>query len=70
MKRTINPGHPNGKQAGLPKAWYACYSSDEDESHEAFQLNLSQEKSDITVTIKGTPVNVCIDSGTTANNID
>ena len=35
-----------------------------------FQLNLNQEKSVITVTIKGTPVKVCIDSGATANTID
>ena len=70
MKRATNPGHPNGKQAGIPKARYVCYSLDEDESHEAFQLNLNQETSDITVTIEGTPVKVCIDSGATANTID
>ena len=50
--------------------WYVCYSSDEDESHQAFQLNPTQEKSDIMVTIKGTPVKVCIDSGATANTIN
>ena len=70
MKRTANPGHPKGKQAGIPKARYVCYSSDEDESHQVFQLNPNQEKSDITVTIEGTPVKVCIDSGATANTID
>ena len=70
MKRTSNPGHPKGKQAGIPKARYVCYSSDEDESHQAFQLNPTQEKSDITVTIEGTPINVCIDSAATANTID
>ena len=70
MKRTANPGHPKGKQAGIPKARYVCYSSDEDETHQVFQLNPNQEKSDITVTIEGTPVKVCIDSGATANTID
>ena len=70
MKRTANPGHPKGKQAGIPKARYVCYSSDDDESYQAFQLNPIQEKSDITVTIEGTPVKVYIDSGTTANTID
>ena len=70
IKRTPNPDRPNGKQAGLPKTRYVCYSSDDDESHEAFQLNSNQEKSDITVTIEGTPVKVCIDSGATANTID
>jgi len=70
MKRTTNPGHPNGKQAGIPKARYVSYSSDEDESQEVFQLDLNQEKSDITVTIEGTTVKVCIDSGGTANTID
>jgi len=69
-KRTTNPGHPNGTEAGVPKAWYVCYSSDEDESNEAFQLNLNQAKSDITVTIKGTPVKLCIYSGATVNTID
>ena len=70
MKRTTNPGHPKGKQAGIPKVWYVRYSSDEDESYQAFQLNPTQEKSDVTVTIEGTPVKVCIDSGSTANTID
>ena len=71
MKRSPNPGRPNDKQAaGLPKAPYVCYSSDDDESHEAFQLNPNQEKSDITVTIEGTPVKVCVDSGAAANTID
>ena len=70
MKRTTNPGHPKGKQAGIPKAQYVCYSSDEDESHQAFQLNPTQEKSDIMVTIEGTPVKVCNDSGATANTIN
>ena len=70
MKRTTNPGHPKGKQAGIPKVRYVRYSSDEDESHQAFQLDPTQEKSDITVTIEGTPVKVCIDSGATANTID
>ena len=70
MKRTTNPGYPKGKQAGTPKARYVCYSSDEDESHQAFHLNPTKEKSDITVTIEGTPVKVCIDSGATANTID
>ena len=70
MKRITNPGHPKGKQAGISKARYVCYSSDEDESHQAFQLNPAQEKSDITVTIEGTPFKVCIDSGATVNTID
>ena len=70
MERTRNQGHPKGKQAEIPKARYVCYSSDEDESHQAFQLNPTQEKLDITVTIEGIPVKVCIDSGTTANTID
>ena len=69
-KRTPNPGRPNGKQAGLPKAWYVCHSLDDDESQQAFQLNPNQEKLDITVTIEGTPVKVCIDSVSTANTID
>ena len=55
MKKTPNPGRPNGKQAGLPKARYLCYSSDDDASQQAFQLNPNQEKSDITITIEGTP---------------
>ena len=70
MKRTTNPGHPKGKQAGILKARYACYSSDEDESHQSFQINPTQEKSDIMVTIQGTPVKVYIDSGTTVNTIN
>ena len=70
MKRTTNPAHPKGNQAEIPKARYVCYSSGEDESHQAFQLNPTQEKSDIMVTIEGTPVKVCIDSGATANTID
>ncbi|XP_073239887.1 uncharacterized protein [Porites lutea] len=69
MKRTSNPGHPNAKQAEIPKARKVCNSSDEDECHEAFHLNPNQAKADITVTIKGTPVQV-IDSGATANTID
>ena len=70
MKRTTNPGHPKGKQSGISKAWYVCYSSDEDECHQPFQLNPTQEKSDVTVTIEGTRVKVCIDAGATANTID
>ena len=70
MKKTPNPGHLNSKQAEIPKARYVCNSSDEDECHEAFHLNPNQVKADIRVTIKGTPVQVCIDSGATANTID
>ena len=70
MKKTSNPDHPNSKQAEIPKARYVCNSSDEDECHEAFHLNPDQAKADITVTIEGTPVKVCIDSGATANTID
>ena len=70
MKRTSNPGHPNGKQAEIPKAWYVSNSSDEDECREAFHLNPIQAKADITVTIEGTPVKVCIDSSATANTTD
>ena len=44
MKRATNPGHPKGKQAGIPKARYVCYSSDEDESHQVFQLNPTQRE--------------------------
>ena len=69
MKRTSNPGHPNATQAEIPKAWKVFNSSDEDECHKAFHLNPNQAKADITVTIKGTPVQV-IDSGATANTID
>ena len=42
MKRTANLGHPKVKQSGILKARYVCYSSDEDESHQAFQLNPTQ----------------------------
>ena len=70
MKKKPNPGHLNSKQAEIPKARYVCNSSDEDECHEAFHLNPNQVKADIRVTIKGTPVQVCIDSGATANTID
>ena len=69
MKRSSNPGHPNAKQAEIPKAWKVFNSSDQDDCHEAFHLNPNQAKADITVTIKGTPVQV-IDSGATANTID
>ena len=70
MKRTSNPGHPNGKWAKISKARYVCNSSDEDECHEAFYFNPNQANADITVTIQCTPVQVCIDSGATANTID
>ena len=70
MKRTSNPGKTNGKQAVIPKPWYFCNSSDEDECHEAFNLNPNQAKADITVTIEGTPVQVCINSGPMPNTID
>ena len=69
MKRTSNPGHPNATQAEIPKAWKVFNSPDEDVCHKAFHLNPKQAKADITVTIKGTPVQV-IDSGATANTID
>ena len=69
MKRSSNPGHPNAKQAEIPKAWKVFNSSDQDDCHEAFHLNPNQAKADITVTIKGTPVQF-IDSGVTANTID
>ncbi|XP_022797971.1 uncharacterized protein K02A2.6-like [Stylophora pistillata] len=42
----------------------------EDECHEAFHLNPNRTKADITVTIEGTLVQVCIDSGATVNTID
>ena len=70
MKKTSNPGHLNSKQAEISKARYVCNSWEEDECHEAFHLNPNQVKADIRVTIKGTPVQVCIDSGATANTID
>ena len=62
MKRISNPGHPNGKQAEIPKARYVCYSSDEGKCHEAFHLNPIQAKANITVTIESTPVQVWIDA--------
>ena len=70
MKRISNPGHPNGKQAEIPKARYVCYSSDEGKCHEAFHLNPIQAKANITVTIESTPVQVCIDSGAKVKTID
>ena len=70
MKRTSKPGHPNGKQAEITKSRYVCNFSDEDECHEAFNLNPIQAKADITVTIEGTPIQVCIDSGEIENTID
>ena len=44
MKRTTNPAHPKGKQAEIPKARYLCYSSDEDESHQAFSTQAYPRK--------------------------
>ena len=69
MKRTLTPGRPHVQQAGNPKVQYACHSP-VDENCDAFQLSFSQAKADITVDIEGTPVQVCIDSGATANTID
>ena len=44
MKRTSNPGRPISKQPEIPKAWYVCNSSDENECHEAFHLNPKQKQ--------------------------
>ena len=70
MKKFSNPGRLEGKQTGKLKAQHISYSSDEDESCDAFPLKPNQAKADITVNIEVTPVQVCIDSGATANTID
>ena len=70
MKQPLNPGRPpQGKWLGNSKVQYVHNSCD-GESYDAFQVSPKQVKTDITVNIEGAPVQVCIDSGATSNNID
>ena len=69
LKQPLNPGRSQGKWLGNSKVQYVHNSCD-DESYDAFQVSPKQVKTDITVKIEGAPVQVCIDSGATANTID
>ena len=69
MKRAPNLGYPQGRKVENPRVRYVHDSSDE-ESFDAFQVSPKQVKTDITVTVEGAPVQVCIDSGATANTVD
>ena len=46
------------------------HDSSDDKSYDVFQVGPKQVKTDISVIIEGAPVQVCIDSGATANTID
>ena len=61
-----NFGFSQGRKVENSKVQYVH----DKESFEAFQVSPKQVKTDITVTIEGAPVQVCIDSGATANTID
>ena len=69
LKQPLNPGRPQGRWLGNSKVQYV-HNSYDDESYDAFQISPKQVKIDITVNIEGAPVQVCIDSGATANTID
>ena len=68
LKRPPIPGRLHGKRSDNFKVQYVHDSSD-DESY-VFQVSPKQVKTDISVIIEGAPVQVCIDSGATANTID
>ena len=69
LKRAPTPGRLQGKRSDNFKVQYVHDSSD-DESYDVFQVSPKRVKTDISVIIEGAPVQVCIDSGATANTID
>ena len=59
---------PQEQKTAHPKV--KCVYDYNDDDGCAFQVSPTQAKADITVNIEGAPVQVCIDSGATANTID
>ena len=69
LKHTLSPGRNQGKRLENSKV-QCVHNSCDDKSYVVFQVSPKQVITDITVNIEGAPVQVCIDSGATANTID